>query len=126
MLAISHGFDIIPRNRSVMRQTGKYAILLTLLMIGTSLAGCLSIVDDIIDEIEDSSDDYPSLELGERARGGPRDVAEEQILLRRHVVQGFVFDLEISVGKDMMASCCGGVDLSRRRIFEQRGGSVSK
>ena len=71
MLAISHGFDIIPRNRSFMRQTGKYAILLTLLMIGTSLAGCLSIVDDIIDEIEDSSDDYPSLELGEHARASP-------------------------------------------------------
>ncbi len=71
MLAISHGFDIIPRNRSFMRQTGKYAILLTLLMIGTSLAGCLSIVDDIIDEIEDSSDDYPSLDLGERARASP-------------------------------------------------------
>ena len=56
-------------------------------------------------------------QLGERARGGPRDVAEEQILLRRHVVQSFVLDLEIAVDEDMMASC-GGFDLRNLLLFE--------
>jgi len=54
-----------------MGPTRKYALLLTILMIGTSLVGCLSVVDDIIQDIEDSSNDYPSLELGERARSSP-------------------------------------------------------
>ena len=49
----------------------KNSILTFLVLSILLMPGCLNIVDDIISDIEDSTDDYPSLALGERARASP-------------------------------------------------------
>ena len=50
---------------------GNNALVLTLLLLFCSLSGCLRALDDVINEIEGTESDYPSLELGERTRSSP-------------------------------------------------------
>ena len=50
---------------------GVNAFTLTLIMLIGGLSGCLQAFDDVVNSITDSDEDYPSLDLGERARSSP-------------------------------------------------------
>jgi uncharacterized secreted protein with C-terminal beta-propeller domain len=55
----------------LLMNSGLNAFALTLILLAGGLSGCLQAFEDVIDEIEDLEEDYPSLDLGERSRSSP-------------------------------------------------------
>ena len=50
---------------------GLKALVLTLVMLIGGLSGCLQALDDAVESITDTVEDYPSLDLGDRTRSSP-------------------------------------------------------
>ncbi len=76
---------------------GMKGLTLTLIMLICSLSGCLQAFDDVVDAISDAGDDYPSLDLGERARSSPA-------LMQYDECENLLQDLQSAVFEESLVS----------------------
>ena len=76
---------------------GMKGYTLTLIMLICSLSGCLQAFDDVVDAISDAGDDYPSLDLGERARSSPA-------LMQYDECENLLQDLQTAVFEESLVS----------------------